>query len=173
VKFSRAINNDWDVTYEVLRELGGRADYGELVRKFTEIYTKYREREKQLIPSALFAELKRGGVPLGIVTGRPREDLDFVLDRFGLRGFFSVTVDEDDIQDKNLRKPHPFPLHLCMEMLSADEGIADLEMVTDYRRIYAKPVKFVHFRKVVSLKLPSARGFPESGRRTGIPSLIS
>jgi len=161
VKFSRAINNDWDVTYEVLRELGGRADYGELVRKFTEIYTKYREREKQLIPSALFAELKRGGVPLGIVTGRPREDLDFVLDRFGLRGFFSVTVDEDDIQDKNLRKPHPFPLHLCMEMLSADEGIyvgdspADLEMVTDYRRIYAKPVKFVHFRKVVSLKLPA------------------
>ncbi len=161
LKFSRAINNDWDVTYEVIRELGGRVDYKELVSRFTTIYRRYREREKQLIPSALFAELKRGGVPLGIVTGRPREDLHFVLDRFGLRGFFSVTVDEDDIQDKNLRKPHPFPLHLCVEMLSADEGVyvgdspADLEMVVGYRKLYAKPMKFVHFRKVVSLKLPA------------------
>ncbi len=161
IKYSRAINNDWDVTYEVIREFGGSADYEELVRRFTEIYEKHREREKQIISSALFRDLSRRGVPLGIVTGRPREDLDFVLDRFGLREFFSAVVDEDDIVDKSLRKPHPFPLHLCMELLSAEEGIyvgdntADLEMVLYYRKMYAKPVKFVHFKKVVDLDLPA------------------
>jgi len=161
VKFGKAINNDWDVTLEVIRELGGDADYEELVRKFTEIYRKHRDKEEQLLPSALFWELKKRGVPLGIVTGRPRGDLNYVLERFGLNSLFSAAVDEDDIRDKSLRKPHPFPLHLCMEMLSADEGIyigdntADLEMVLYYRKMYGKPVRFVHFRRAVNLNLPA------------------
>ncbi len=161
IKYSRAINNDWDVTHEVIREFGGSADYKKLVEKFTEIYEKLKYREKQIIPTELFRELKSAGVPLGIVTGRPKDDLEFVLDRFGLREFFDATVDEDDIADKNLRKPHPFPLHLCMELLNAKEGIyvgdngADMEMVHFYRKLYGKPMKFVHFKKVVDLDLPA------------------
>ncbi len=161
IKYSKAINNDWDVTNEVIREFGGEVNYEELVEKFTEIYNRLKYKEKQILSEDIFRELKRRGVPLGIVTGRPKIDLDFVLDRFGIRKFFDITVDENDIVDKNLRKPHPYPLHLCMEMLGVDEGIyvgdnnADREMVIFYRKMYGKPVKFVHFKKVVNLDLPA------------------
>ncbi len=161
IKFSKAINNDWDVTYEVIKHYGGEADYEELVEKFTEIYERLKDRERQILSADFFRRLKEAGIPLGIVTGRPKRDLDYVLDRFKIREFFDVTVDEDDIVDKNLRKPHPFPLHLCMESLGAHEGIyvgdnnADYEMVHFYRKIYSKPVKFVHFNKVVDLQIPS------------------
>ncbi len=161
IKYSRSINNDWDVTYEVIRELGGKVDYEKLVERFTEIYEGLKEREKQILSPKLFKELKDMGVPLGIVTGRPRKDLNFVLERFGLTDLFDVTVDEDDILDKNLRKPHPFPLHLCMESLGAEEALyvgdspADLDMVVSYRKIYGKPVRFVHFKKAVRVNLPA------------------
>ncbi|WP_457600231.1 HAD family hydrolase [Hydrogenivirga sp.] len=161
IKFRKAINNDWDVTYEVIKEFGGEADYGELVERFTEIYERLKHREKQLLPAELFKDIRDRGVPLGIVTGRPKADLEFVLSRFGLKEFFDVTVDEDDVVDKNLRKPHPFPLHLCMESLGAQEGIyvgdndADRQMVLYYRKLYEKPMKFVHFKRVVDLELPA------------------
>jgi HAD superfamily phosphatase len=161
IKFSKAINNDWDVTYEVIRHYGGKVDYSELVEKFTQIYERLKFKEKGILSKDFFKELKSFGLPLGIVTGRPKRDLEFVLKRFELEPFFEVTVDEDDIVDKNLRKPHPFPLHLCMELLGAEEGIyvgdnrADYEMVFYYRKIYGKPMKFVHFKKVVDMDIPA------------------
>ena len=161
IKFSRAINNDWDVTYEVIKEFGGEVDYEELVGKFTDIYNELKHREKQLLSREFFRSLKEEGIPLGIVTGRPKADLDFVLDRFELREFFSLTVDEDDVPDKSLRKPHPYPLHLCIESMGADEAIyvgdndADRQMVYFYRKLYGKPVSFVHFNRVVDIELPA------------------
>lgn len=161
IKFSKAINNDWDVTYEVIKHYGKEVNYEELVERFTEIYDRLKHKEKQILSRDLFLYLKEAGVPLGIVTGRPKVDLDFVLERFDLGGLFDTTIDEDDIADKNLRKPHPFPLHLCMESLGAEEGIyvgdnnADREMVLYYRKMYGKPMKFIHFRKVVDLDIPA------------------
>ena len=161
IKFSKGINNDWDATYEVIKELGGDADYDELVKVFTGVYEKLKHREKQILSRELFKSLKGAGVPLGIVTGRPKEDLEFVLERFGIKELFDCTVDEDDIVDKNLRKPHPFPLHLCIEALGVEEAIyvgdsrADLDMVFYYKKMYGKPVRFIHFKKVVDLNLPA------------------
>ena len=159
VKFSKAINNDWDVTYEVLRSYGLSVDYTELVDKFAEFYEKLKFHEKQLLPADFFRGLREKKVPLGIVTGRPRKDLIFALERFNLSEFFKAIVDEDDVPDKRLRKPHPFPLHLCMKMLGASEGVyvgdskADMDMVLSYRKMYGKPMKFVHFTKVSEMRL--------------------
>ena len=161
IKFSKAINNDWDVTYEVVRTLGGKVDYEKLVERFTEIYENLKHRERQILPKDFFEKLRSKGIPLAVVTGRPKRDLNFVLERFGLSDLFDITVDEDDVVDKNLRKPHPFPLHLCMETLGADSAVyvgdtgADLEMVRSYKKIYGKPVTFVHFKKVVDIDLPA------------------
>ncbi len=161
IKFSKAINNDWDATYEVIKEFGGSADYEVLVEKFTEIYERLKHKEKQLLSREFFESVKESGVPLGIVTGRPKGDLEFVLERFNLKDIFEVTVDEDDVLDKNLRKPHPFPLHLCMEMLGANEGVyigdnrADMEMVHFYRKMYGNPMKFAHFKKVTEMDIPA------------------
>ena len=161
IKFSNAIKNDWDATYAVIKEFGGDVDYDTLVDKFTEFYEVLKHKEKQLLSSDFFRALKGTGAPMGIVTGRPKVDLDFVLDRFSLREFFDVTIDEDYVEDKSKRKPHPYPLHLCMEKLGAKEGIyigdneADRKMVSAYKNTYKKPMKFVHFKKVVNMDLPA------------------
>ena len=159
IKYERAINNDWDVTMEVIKELGGDADYEELIAIFTEKYDALKEREKQLLSRDFFETLKGEGVPLGIVTGRPKRDLEWLLDRFGLKGYFGCTIDEDDVPGISLRKPHPYPLKVCMERLSCDAGVyvgdntADQKMVRLAREIYSLDVRFVHFNRAVNLEL--------------------
>ncbi len=153
-KYEKHINNDWDATYELLKERGISVDYNELVSIFEDIYKNLRDREKLLLDDEFFKELKRLNVPLGIVTGRPREDLEYALNRFNLKEFFDVIVDEDDVNDAFLRKPNPFPLHMAVEILGVDSFIyigdtpADGEMIYFYRKIYGKPCKLIHYREV-------------------------
>ncbi len=153
-KYERHINNDWDATYELLKEKGISVDYNELVSIFEDIYKNLRDREKLLLDDKFFKELESLSVPLGIVTGRPREDLEYALNRFNLRRFFDVIVDEDDVDDFFLRKPNPFPLHMAVEIIGVDRFIyigdtpADGEMVYFYRKIYGKPCKLIHYREV-------------------------
>ncbi|GAB6065585.1 HAD hydrolase-like protein [Aquifex pyrophilus] len=161
-KFSRGINNDWDVSVELIKYLGFEPPpYSELVEIFERFYDGFKDKEELILGREFFKELKSFGLPLGVVTGRPKRDLKYLFDRFKLWEFFDAVVDDDDVGDINLRKPHPYPLHLCMESLGAEEGIyigdnnADMEMVKSYRKIYGKPVLFVHFKKVFKEELPA------------------
>lgn len=161
-KFRRGINNDWDVSVELIKHLGFQPPrYDELVEYFENVYDTLKDKEELILKPEFFRELKKAGIPLGVVTGRPKRDLSYLFDRFGLWEFFNCIVDDDDIGDVNLRKPHPFPLHLCVECLGTEEGMyigdnnADYEMVKFYRKIYGKPVTFVHFKKVFKENLPA------------------
>ncbi len=161
-KFSRGINNDWDVSVELIKHLGFEPPpYEELVEYFEAVYDTLKDKEELILPPKFFAELRDAGIPLGVVTGRPKRDLSYLFDRFGLWEFFRCVIDDDEVGDKNLRKPHPFPLHLCVECLGAEGGMyigdnnADYEMVKFYRKIYGKPMEFVHFKKVFKEHLPA------------------
>jgi len=153
-KYEKAINNDWDATFELLKERGIEVKYEKLVDVFEDIYRSLRDREKLLLDADFFMELKRADLPLGVVTGRPRDDLDYAFSRFSLYDFFDVIVDEDDVGDAFLRKPNPFPLHMAVEILGVDRFVyigdtpADGEMVYFYRKIYGKPCKLIHYREV-------------------------
>lgn len=150
IKFSRGINNDWLATLEVIREYGGDADFEELKSVFNRHYLNLRDRERLVLSADFFRSLKAEGYPLGIVTGRPREDLNYLFERFGLSEFFDFVVDEDTIEQEELRKPHPYALHLCVEALGLDAGVyvgdslADWQMLKDYRKLYGKPLEYVH-----------------------------
>ncbi len=150
IKFSKGINNDWLATLEVIREYGGDADFEELVKVFNEFYATLRDKERLMLGQDFFTELRAMGYPLGIVTGRPREDLLYLFERFGLSSYFDFVVDEDTIREEELRKPHPYALHLCVEALGLDAGVyvgdslADWQMFRDYKRLYGKPFEYVH-----------------------------
>ena len=161
-KFSKGINNDWDVSVELIKHLGFEPPpYKELVDFFENVYDKLKDKEELILSPRFFEELKKYNIPLGVVTGRPKRDLKYLFDRFDLWKFFECIVDDDDVGDINLRKPHPFPLHLCVECLNAEEGMyvgdnnADYEMVKFYRKIYGKPMEFIHFKKVFKENLPA------------------
>lgn len=161
-KFSRGINNDWDVSVELIKYLNFEPPpYDELVEVFENYYDQLKDKEELILDKNFFKDLKESGLTLGVVTGRPKRDLKYLFDQFQLWEFFDAIIDDDDVGDTNLRKPHPFPLHLCMESLGAQKGVyigdnnADYEMVKFYRKIYGKPMEFIHFKKVFQENLPA------------------
>lgn len=150
IKFSRGINNDWLATFEVIKEFGGEAKLEDIVEVFNQFYLSLRDKERLILQRDFFERLKNLGYPLGIVTGRPREDMAYLLERFNLYPYFDFVVDEDSIPQEELRKPHPYALHFCVETLDLDAGvyvgdsIADWQMLKDYKRIYAKSFEYIH-----------------------------
>ncbi|MCS6876166.1 MAG: HAD family hydrolase [Aquificaceae bacterium] len=150
IKFSRGINNDWLATLEVIKHMGGEAKLEEVVYVFNQFYHKFRDRERLMLDASFFRKLKDDGYPLGLVTGRPREDLRYLLEKHQLKPYFDFIVDEDTISQKHLRKPHPYALHLCIEGMKLDKSVyigdslADWEMVMAYRKLYSKPVEYIH-----------------------------
>ncbi|MCS6957355.1 MAG: HAD-IA family hydrolase [Aquificaceae bacterium] len=150
IKFLRGINNDWIATLEVIREYGGDASLDDIIQVFNSFYKSLRDKERLLLDRGFFQRLKEMGYSLGIVTGRPREDLLYLFQKHELSPFFDAFVDEDTIPQEELRKPHPYALHLCVESLGIDAGVyvgdslADWQMYKDYRKIYAKPFEYVH-----------------------------
>ncbi|MFN3871141.1 MAG: HAD family hydrolase [Aquificaceae bacterium] len=169
IKFSKGINNDWLATLEVVKEFGGKASLEDIIEVFNELYKSLRDKERLILGKEFFESLKALGIPLGVVTGRPREDLFYLFERFNLLPYFECIVDEDTIEQEELRKPHPFALHLCVESLGIEKGIyvgdslADWFMVRDYRRLYEKPLIYIHVGE---------RVVPEGVRSTSPSSLL-
>ncbi|WPM32805.1 HAD family hydrolase [Hydrogenobacter sp. T-2] len=176
IKFSKGINNDWLATLEVIREYGGTADFEELVKVFNEFYTNLRDKEKLILGKEFFMSLREMGYPLGIVTGRPREDLLYLFEKHGLSECFDFVVDEDTIEEEELRKPHPYALHLCVEGLGIDAGVyvgdslADWQMLRDYRRMYNKPLEYIHVGD--SVVLEDVRHIPKHGQTSLLQALL-
>ncbi|MDW8032918.1 MAG: HAD hydrolase-like protein [Aquificaceae bacterium] len=155
IKFSKGINNDWLATLEVIREFGGQADMEELVEVFNQFYRRLRDKERLILDGGFFQKLRDRGYLLGVVTGRPREDLVYLFERHGLAPYFGSVVDEDTIPQKELRKPHPYALNLCVESLGLDKGVyvgdslADWQMFRDYKKLYAKPLEYIHVGEAI------------------------
>ena len=158
IKFSKGINNDYLATREVIRHFGKDANIEEIIEVFNEIYKKLRDKEKLILSKEFFLELKSKGYPLGILTGRPREDLEYTFNKFSLFDCFDFIVDDDTIPMEELRKPHPFALHFCIEGMSLDACVyvgdsrADWEMVEGYKKMYEKPVRYIHFGENISIE---------------------
>ena len=176
IKFSKGINNDWLATLEVIKQYGGTADFEELVRVFNDLYRTLRDKERLILEREFFMRLREMGCSLGIVTGRPREDLLYLFEKHGLSDCFDFVVDEDTIENEELRKPHPYALHLCVEGLGIDRGVyvgdslADWQMLKDYRKIYDKPLEYIHVGDNVALE--GVRYIPKHGQTSLLQALI-
>ncbi|MFN3813327.1 MAG: HAD family hydrolase [Aquificaceae bacterium] len=158
VKFEKAINNDWLATLEVIRHLGEKADLRDVIETFNRVYKYVRDQERLLLNGNFFKRLRSLGVKLGIVTGRPKEDLLYSFERFHLKEYFDFMVDDDDIEQEELKKPHPYALHVCIEGMNLDacvyvgDSLADWQMVYYYKKMYEKPVEYIHFGENVKPK---------------------
>jgi HAD superfamily phosphatase len=157
IKFSKGINNDWIATEEVIRYFGREVELDEIVRVFNEIYKSLRDKEKLILDGDFFSNLKAQGVSLGVLTGRPKEDLNYTFEKFGLFKYFDFLLDDDDISVSDLKKPHPYALHLCIESMNLSacvyvgDSLADWEMVDYYKKMYDKPVEYIHFGDSIKL----------------------
>lgn len=119
------LNNDWDLTEAILKDNGLAIEKQKIIDVFQEFYlgtgfSGLIVKEKWLAsPSTL--DLLAGEFKLGIVTGRPREEALFTLNRFNMERYFQTVVTMDDIPaDKG--KPDPLGLRKAMVQLNAKEG---------------------------------------------------
>lgn len=83
----------------------------------------YHQQTSELFPFAaeMLGRLREAGLALGLVTSGNRERVLHEIDRFSLHGIFSAVVCFEDTHEK---KPHPAPLTLGLEQLSASASTA-------------------------------------------------
>jgi len=121
-------NNDWILTQRLLREKGIESPLEEVTARFQRFYLGaenepgLRERER-LIPTMQMLRSLRDRVRLAIVTGRPRAEAEWFLERFGIADLFETLVCMEDAP----AKPSPAPVRLAMERL----GVSRAWMVGD------------------------------------------
>lgn len=105
-------NDDWRLTTDWIRTLGGNAKYEDVKRQFMKFYWGEQGngngagnvlRERWMLP---ISTLRRWGtlVELAIFTGRTRGELRFTLQRAKAEKLFKRIVTMDDI---DRLKPHP------------------------------------------------------------------
>jgi len=110
--------NDWIVTQRLVTAGGGQADLETVTARFQDLYLGtngspgLRERERLIVPPALLERLFKR-LPLAIVTGRPRDEARWFLERMEIADLFRAVVCMEDAA----RKPDPAPVQLALERL--------------------------------------------------------
>ncbi len=122
-KAAGGANDDWELTHRLITDRGGKVTYDEVVERFEEIYQGRPGRpglkftERPLVDRSTWHRWA-DGLPLGIVTGRPRKDAEEVLERFGLLADTTVLVAREDAP----LKPDPRPVLLAMKRLGVERS---------------------------------------------------
>ncbi len=104
--------NDWVVTQRLIEAGGYTASLDDVTAQYQSRYLNLRECER-LIPRSSLLERLAASRPLGLVTGRPRAEADWFLERAGVASLFSTVVAMEDARPK----PDPAPVRLALERL--------------------------------------------------------
>ena len=121
-------NNDWRLTQRLLADRGVHVPLDEVTARYQARYLgtdggpALRETET-LIPPLAVVEALAARLPLAVVTGRPRDEAAWFLDREGLAPLIATTVAMEDAP----AKPDPAPVRLALDRL----GVRAAWMVGD------------------------------------------
>ena len=121
-------NNDWILTQRFLAANGLEVSFDEVYERYQEFYLGtenrpgLRETETLLVEPDVLRQLSRR-VRLAVVTGRPRVEAEWFLDRTGVRDLFESVVCLED----GPNKPDPTPVRIALEQL----GVSKAWMIGD------------------------------------------
>jgi len=114
-------NNDWVVAKRLLAGRGVDASLTEITERYQTLYLGtettpgLREHERLIVPLEVVARLRRRGLSIAIVTGRPREEAEWFLNRYGVAEHVDALVAMED----GPLKPDPTPVRLALERLGS------------------------------------------------------
>jgi hypothetical protein len=192
IKLTFGINNDWDASlagiiyaksgldlenfkklfkastkledfYKLAKELNiNLPSYQELVEYFEDRYKVHRDKEQLIIPHEALKQIRELSDVVGVITGRPFQDLDYTFKLFNIYKYFDFIITEDDISSPHLRKPSSYPLKTFFKKFDYKEPvfyigdtIADLMMVYNYNREEGKNVEFILYQNNHNYNLPA------------------
>ena len=116
-------NNDWILTQRILASGGVEVSLDDVVAAYQKVYLGtptspgLREAERLLVPREVLVRLA-DRLPLAIVTGRPRDEAEWFLDREGLTDLFPIVVCMED----GPLKPDPAPVVLACARLDVERA---------------------------------------------------
>ena len=111
-------NNDWVLTQRFMAGQGVDVALDDVIKAYQEVYLGtstspgLRESERLLVARDVLASLA-DRLPLAIVTGRPREEAEWFLEREGLTDLFQAVVCMED----GPLKPDPAPVRAATSRL--------------------------------------------------------
>lgn len=119
-------NNDWVLSEAFVREAGGDASFEAIKTRFNHLYRGDAfdgliTTEPAAIRTETLEELAER-FKLALVTGRPEEDAQWTLDRFGWGDLVPVVVGMG--QQAGREKPDPYGLALALADLGVEAGEA-------------------------------------------------
>jgi HAD superfamily phosphatase len=137
-------NDDWKLSHAWIQSLGGKNSYEEIKKKFQEFYWGENDagnvsREKWLLPKAAMRRLAKK-YELALFTGRTRHELDYTLDRVGVREFFREIVTVESVKNP---KPDPEGLHILLNGRDPGAALYLGDNVDDARASQAARVPFI------------------------------
>ena len=110
--------NDWIVTQRLIASGGVDVDLDTVTTRYQSLYLGtdgspgLRERERPIVPRRVLERLAQR-LPLAVVTGRPRDEARWFLEREGLADLFRAVICMEDAA----RKPDPAPVRLALARL--------------------------------------------------------
>lgn len=116
-------NNDWILSQRILSDHGIHIEFDDLYERYQSFYLGtadapgLRESETLLVERSVLEAIS-DRLPLAVVTGRPRAEAEWFLDRVGIAGLFRTTVCLED----GPNKPDPAPVLLALERLGVDRA---------------------------------------------------
>ncbi len=135
LKEKGGFNNDWALTEAILHNRNIPVPKKQILEKFQEIYWGTEDnrglidREKWLLQKNNLNGLHESNC-LGIVTGRPKEETLYTLQKFEVQNAFDVVVTLDDYPPEK-SKPDPYPIKLALEKLNKPNAIYIGDSVDD------------------------------------------
>jgi len=127
-------NNDWDLTEAILSTRGRKIPRATVIKTFQRYYfgrsgQGFIRNEKWLLSREILERLNKRFVT-GIVTGRPRQEALFVLDRFEMKDYFIVIISLEDYPEEK-SKPYPYPIILALKTTGAKNAFYIGDSVDD------------------------------------------
>ena len=123
IKAEGDANDDWALTRMLIERRGIEVEPDAVTREFQRRYLGavdrpgLRELESMLVDRT-FLDRVRDRMPIGLVTGRPRAEAIWFLDRYALTGLFEVVVAREDAP----LKPSPRGIRSAMETMGVERA---------------------------------------------------
>ncbi len=143
VKNLGGFNNDWDLTYYLIKEAGVEIEYDDVVEEFQSIYWNNGcgviNDEDLLIHQETLKKLSEN-YSLAVFTGRPKAEAEYTLNRFNIKSFFSKIITMDDLP-KDKQKPDTCGLSILkdalrpVELYYLGDTVDDMKCASDFGAI--------------------------------------
>jgi len=119
IKNKVGMNNDWDATYALINKQ--EMNYEIVKNYFQKIYLdSLINNEKLLISKQSLQLLKNKYKKLGIATGRPKEEAQFVIKKNSLDEIFDCVITLEDVTNS---KPSPDSIQVVIKKLNLKQTV--------------------------------------------------